>query len=124
MDAKQFLKEHFFCDGHADTFARIAFAGADFVTGTGTDSFHIDARRMRESGLNLQLMAVYIPPHIANHQGTVTAMWIAQFAHRVVEQLGDECQLVLTKSDLGASHCKSCLKPRYGEITPMSLPLI
>lgn len=100
MNAQQFLKDHFFCDGHADTFARIAFAEADFVTGVGTESFHIDARRMRESGLDLQLMAVYIPPHIANHHGTVTAMWIAQFAHRVVEQLESECSLVLTKSDL------------------------
>lgn len=100
MNAQQFLQDHFFCDGHADTFARIAFAGADFVTGQGTDSFHIDARRMRESGLNLQLMAVYIPPEIARHQGSVTALWIAQFAHRVCDALKGESRLVLSRRDL------------------------
>jgi membrane dipeptidase len=100
VDAKEFLKEQFFCDGHADTFARVAFAGADFVTGDGTESYHIDIRRMRESGLNLQLMAVYIPPEISRHQGTVTALWIAQFAHRVCDALGAESTLVLTKGDL------------------------
>lgn len=100
MKARKFLKDNFFCDGHADTFARIAFAGADFVSCQGTESFHIDIKRMRESGLNLQLMAVYIPPHISRHQGTVTALWIAQFAHRVCDALGEECNLIQTKSDL------------------------
>ena len=100
MDAQQFLYDHFFCDGHADTFARVAFAGSDFVSGEGTSAFHIDARRMRESGLNLQLMAVYIPPHITRHQGTVTALWIAQFAHRACESMGSESSMVLTKGDL------------------------
>ena len=102
MDCQKFLKEHFYCDGHADTFARVAFAGADFVSGEGTESFHIDARRMRESGLNLQLMAVYIPPEISRHQGTVTALWIAQFAHRACDALGPESSLVLNKRDLNA----------------------
>ena len=55
---------------------------------------------MRESGLNLQLMAVYIPPHITRHQGTVTALWIAQFAHRACESMGSESSMVLTKGDL------------------------
>lgn len=100
MNSQDFLKTHFYCDGHADTFARIAFAGADFVSGEGTDSFHIDNRRMRESGLNLQLMAIYIPPEISRHQGTVTALWMAQFAHRVCDALGDESSLVLSKKDL------------------------
>ena len=103
MNAQQFLKDHFFCDGHADTFARVAFAGADFVTGKRTEGFHIDIRRMRESHLNLQLMAVYIPPEIARHQGTVTALWIAQFAHRVCDALGPESKMILTKSDLQAA---------------------
>lgn len=100
MTPQQFLQENFFCDGHADTFARVAFAGADFVSGEGTESFHIDYPRMRESGLNLQLMAVYIPPEIARHQGTVTALWIAQFVHRVCDRLGADCRLVLSRSDL------------------------
>ena len=59
---QEFLQQHFYCDGHADTFARVAFAGADFVTGEGTESFHIDHPKMKAAGLNLQLMAVYIPP--------------------------------------------------------------
>jgi membrane dipeptidase len=110
VDAQQFLKDHFFCDGHADTFARVAFAGADFIEGEGTEAFHIDLRRMRDSGLNLQMMAIYIPPHISHHQGTVTALWMAQYAHRVCETLGASSSLVLTKSDLekaskdGGSH--------------------
>lgn len=102
MKARQFLQDNFYCDGHADSFARIAFAGADFVSGVGTDGFHIDRRKMRESGLNLQLMAVYIPPEIARHQGTVTALWIAQFVHRVCDALGSECRLIRTKSDLNS----------------------
>jgi membrane dipeptidase len=97
---QQFLQQHFFCDGHADTFARVAFAGADFVSGVGTESFHIDYAKMKAAGLNLQLMAVYIPPEIARHQGTVTALWIAQFVHRVCDRLGDDCRLVLTRADL------------------------
>lgn len=100
VKAQEFLKNNFFCDGHADTFARIAFAGADFVTCERTESFHIDIERMRRSGLNLQLMAVYIPPEISRHQGTVTALWIAQFAHRVCDALGEECTLVRSKADL------------------------
>lgn len=100
MNSQTFLQEHFYCDGHADTFARVAFAGADFISGQRTHAFHIDMKRMRESGLNLQLMAVYIPPDITRHQGTVTALWIAQFAHRVADALGDECELILTKDDL------------------------
>lgn len=97
---QEFLKTHFYCDGHADTFARVAFAGADFVTGQGAECFHIDYKKMRDVGLNLQLMAVYIPPEIARHQGTVTALWIAQFVQRVCEQLGDACRLVRTRSEL------------------------
>ncbi len=104
MTPQQFLQDNFFCDGHADTFARVAFAGADFVTGEGAEYFHIDYPRMRSSGLNLQLMAVYIPPEIARHQGTVTALWIAQFVHRVCDQLGEDCRLVLTRSDLERAH--------------------
>lgn len=104
MTPQQFLQDNFFCDGHADTFARVAFAGADFVSGKGAESFHIDYPRMRTSGLNLQLMAVYVPPEIARHQGTVTALWIAQFVHRVCDQLGDDCHLVLTRSDLERAH--------------------
>lgn len=100
VKAREFLQNHFYCDGHADTFGRIAFAGADFVSGHGTESFHLDLRRMRESGLNLQLMAIYIPPEIARHQGTVTALWMAQFAHRVCDVLGDECSLVTTPEGL------------------------
>lgn len=100
VTSQQFLQQHFYCDGHADTFARIAFAGADFVTGKGAEYFHIDHSKMKKAGLNLQLMAVYIPPEIARHQGTVTALWIAQFVHRACEQLGEECRLVLTRSDL------------------------
>jgi membrane dipeptidase len=101
VDAQQFLHDHFYCDGHADTFARVAFAGADFVECQGTEAFHIDVRRMRDSGLNLQLMAIYIPPHISQHQGTVTALWMAQYAHRACEALGSS--LVQTKSDLEKS---------------------
>jgi membrane dipeptidase len=100
VKAQQFLNDHFFCDGHADTFARVAFAGADFVECQGTEAFHIDVRRMRDSGLNLQLMAIYIPPHISLHQGTVTALWMAQYAHRACEALGPNSILVQTKSDL------------------------
>lgn len=96
---ENFLKRHFYCDGHADTFARVAFAGANFSTGEGTEAFHIDYPKMKESGLNLQLMAVYIPPEISRHQGTVTALWIAQFAQRVCDEL-DDVNLVLTKEDL------------------------
>lgn len=104
VSAQQFLKDHFFCDGHADTFARIAFAGADFISGERMEGFHIDAARMRDSGLNLQLMAVYIPPEIARHQGTVTALWIAQFAHRVCDVLGEKCRLIQTKGDLESAY--------------------
>jgi membrane dipeptidase len=100
VTSREFLQHHFYCDGHADTFARVAFSGADFVTGSGAESFHIDYGKMRAVGLNLQLMAVYIPPEIARHQGTVTALWIAQFAHRVCDQLGEQCRLVLNRSDL------------------------
>lgn len=100
MNAQQFLHDHFFCDGHADTFARIAFAGADFIEGTRTEGFHINYKTMRDSGLNLQLMAVYIPPEIARHQGTVTALWIAQFVHRVCDALGPDSILVRSRSDL------------------------
>ena len=100
MTPQEFLKHNFYCDGHADTFARVAFAGADFVSGRGCESFHIDYGKMQRSGLNLQLMAVYIPPEIARHQGTVTALWMAQFVHRVCDQLGPDCTLVKTKSDL------------------------
>ena len=100
VKARQFLQENFYCDGHADTFARVAFAGADFVTGQGTESFHIDRRKMREAGLNLQLMAVYVPPEISRHQGTVTALWISQFVHRVCEALGSECRLITTRTEL------------------------
>ncbi len=46
------------------------------------------------------MMAIYVPPEIARHQGTVTALWMAQFAHRACEQLGTACTLVKTKSDL------------------------
>jgi membrane dipeptidase len=97
---QDFLQQHFYCDGHADTFARVAFAGADFVTGAGAEYFHIDYPKMKQAGLNLQLMAVYIPPEIARHQGTVTALWIAQFVHRACDRLGPDCRLVLTRSDL------------------------
>lgn len=97
---QQFLQHHFYCDGHADTFARIAFAGADFVTGEGAEYFHIDYSKMKQAGLNLQLMAVYIPPEIARHQGTVTALWIAQFVHRACDRLQEQCRLVLNQSDL------------------------
>lgn len=100
MTDQEFLHAHFTVDGHADTFARIAFAGADFVTGDGTESFHLNFTKMEQAGLNLQLMAVYIPPEIARHQGTVTALWIAQFAHRASEQLGSRCRLVRTRGDL------------------------
>jgi membrane dipeptidase len=97
---QEFLQQHFYCDGHADTFARVAFAGADFVTGEGAEYFHIDYPKMKKAGLDLQLMAVYIPPEIARHQGTVTALWIAQFVHRVCDKLGQDCRLIRTKSDL------------------------
>lgn len=100
MTAQEFLQHHFYCDGHADTFAKVAFAGADFVSGRGCESFHIDYRRMKSTGLNLQLMAVYVPPEIARHQGTVTALWMAQFVHRACEALSPECTLVKTRSDL------------------------
>ena len=100
MTPQEFLQNNFYCDGHADTFAKVAFAGSDFVSGRGCESFHIDYGRMKRSGLNLQLMAVYIPPEIARHQGTVTALWMAQFVHRACEQLGPACTLVKTKSDL------------------------
>ncbi len=100
MNPEQFLRSHFTCDGHADTFARVAFAGADFVTGKGAEAFHIDYPKMREADLNLQLMAVYIPPEIARHQGTVTALWIAQFAHRVCDRLAPNTTLIQTKTDL------------------------
>lgn len=100
MTAHEFLHQKFYCDGHADTFARVAFAGADFVSGRGCESFHIDYGRMKRSGLSLQLMAIYIPPEIARHQGTVTALWMAQFVHRACDQLGPECTLVKTKADL------------------------
>ena len=100
MTPQEFLQNHFYCDGHADTFARVAFAGADFVTGVGAESFHIDHPKMEAAGLNLQLMAVYIPPEISRHQGSVTALWIAQFVHRACERLGENSTIVLNKGDL------------------------
>ena len=100
MSAVDFLNNNFYCDGHADTFARVAFAGADFVSGEGMDGFHINRQKMVDAGLNLQLMAIYIPPAISRHQGTVTALWMSQFAHRACEQMGGNSSLVLTKSDL------------------------
>lgn len=99
MKPSTLLKRYFTCDGHADTFARVAFAGADFASGDGTEAFHIDYPKMKEGHLNLQLMAVYIPPEIARHQGTVTALWIAQFAQRVCDELED-VSLVCSKEDL------------------------
>lgn len=103
MTPQEFLQQHFYCDGHADTFARVAFAGANFVTGEGAEFFHIDYPKMRQAHLNLQLMAVYVPPEIARHQGTVTALWIAQFVHRACDALGPQCRLIRNKSELEAA---------------------
>lgn len=100
VSPQEYLKKHFTCDGHADTFGRVAFAGADFVAGCEADGFNLDYPKMVEASLNLQLMAVYIPPEIARHQGTVTALWIAGFAHQACERLGSACQLILTRADL------------------------
>lgn len=100
VNSHQFLQNNFFCDGHADTFARVAFSGADFIDGRGTENFHIDLERMKSSGLNLQLMAVYIPPYYPRHHGTVVALWMAQFVHRVCEALGPGSRLVRTSHDL------------------------
>jgi membrane dipeptidase len=126
---QDFLQKHFYCDGHADTFARVAFAGADFVSGKGAEYFHIDYAKMKKAGLNLQLMAVYIPPEIARHQGTVTALWIAQFVHRVCEALGPECRLVLSRGDLeraaqGGHHMMLTLEgvaPMLGDLDLLEL---
>ncbi len=100
MNPENFLNSTFTCDGHADTFARVAFSGADFITGEGTEPFHLDYPKMKAADLNLQLMAVYIPPEIARHQGTVTALWIAQFAHRVCDKLAPETRMILNRGDL------------------------
>lgn len=103
MNPQEYLQNHFYCDGHADTFGRIAFAGADFVSGSGAEDFNIDYPRMVQAGLNLQLMAVYVPPEIARHQGTVTALWMAGFAHKASEQLRGDCKLVLNRSHLDSA---------------------
>ena len=99
MQPKDLMDRHFLCDGHADTLARVAFSGGDFVSGAGTEGFHLNLPKMRENFVDLQLMAVYIPPEIPRHQGTVTALWITQFGHRIAEQVED-LFLVRNRADL------------------------
>ncbi|MGE0489574.1 MAG: dipeptidase [Vulcanimicrobiota bacterium] len=111
MDAQDLIHKHFFCDGHADTLARVAFAGADFVGGRGTDYFNINLEALQQGGVNLQLMAVYIPPEIPRHQGTVTALWITQVGHRVVDELAGEMALVTDRQVLEA--CVDDGKPHF-----------
>lgn len=106
MDPASLLQKHFVCDGHADTLARVAFSGGDFVSGEGTEHFHINWSKMKTGGVNLQFMAVFIPPEIPRHQGTVTALWIAQFGHRIRDELGGQLSLVTNKKELAACRKK------------------
>ncbi len=100
MDSRQLLEKHFVCDGHADTVARVAFSGGNFISGEHVSHFHIDYERLRQGCVNLQFMAVFIPQEIPRHQGTVTALWILQVAHRISEALSGELGLVTTKESL------------------------
>lgn len=99
MQPDELLRRHFVCDGHADTMARVAFAGGNFVTGEGTEGFHLDLGKMNQWHIDLQLMAVFIPPEIPRHQGTVTALWITQFGHRVADEV-DGLHLIRTRGDV------------------------
>lgn len=99
MQPLELLQRHFVCDGHADTLARVAFSGGDFVTGEGTEGFHLNLSKMKAFHIDLQLMAVFIPPEIPRHQGTVTALWITQFGHRIADRV-EGLNLVLNSEDV------------------------
>jgi membrane dipeptidase len=65
-------------DAHADTLDRVLNEGHGFIS--ACDDFHIDLPRMRQTGLNLQLLSLWSPSELTGDQPLVRALsMIASF---------------------------------------------
>jgi len=93
-------------DGHADTIGRHLEDPAGFFS--AVPSGHLDSRRLRETGQNVQVMAIYTPPS----QGDGEALRYARDFIRACDAVLDSCEnaelhppyrRVLTAADLRAA---------------------
>jgi membrane dipeptidase len=101
MQASQLLHQAFVCDGHADTFRNLVFQEGSFTAPHGPN--HLSLAKMRASGLNLQIAAVYTSAAEVGPASTVMAL-------RVIEKIQATCQ-----ASLGALRLISS-RPQLGEL--------
>jgi len=99
MKASQLLHTAFVCDGHADTFRNLVKKDGDFLHGRG--GWHCSFPRMRQSGLNLQIAAVYTSLAEAGPTSTVVALQVFEKIWQTVEASAGRLRLIQTRQQLG-----------------------
>lgn len=91
--ALDILRRNYFCDGHADTLAKVALSGLDFASGDG----HVSLRKLESIAQNLQFLAVYVAPSERGRKGFLEALTVMSAAHRL------KLPLVRSRADLERS---------------------
>lgn len=99
MRAAQLLHQTFVCDGHVDTFRNLFKKGGDFLLGTG--DWHCSLPRMRQSGLNLQIAAIYTSLEEVGPSSTVIALQILEKILATVEASCGRLRLIQNRTQLG-----------------------
>ena len=85
-------------DGHADTFGFVAEGSRDFLV--RSDQGHIDLPRLREGGIDLQLMAVFTPRDHVGAEALAYALDMAGAVHRTLREGRGSFSLVREAADL------------------------
>lgn len=103
MTGTSLLREHFFCDGHADTFGKVVMLGADFLNGKG--NLDVTLERLVTAGQNLQLMAIFVPPGPDQVRVREIAFRMAMAAHVAVRRSRGRFALIRSRATLGQAPC-------------------
>lgn len=100
MNILQLHKQALIVDGHADTFGKVLL-GYDFFGSTSRmkvkrqglprshpdfSTTHINYRRLKQGGLDLQFMAIYTPPHLTGTDATAYALRMLMGIRHAVRQ--------------------------------------
>lgn len=110
MRAAHILHSTFVCDGHVDTFRNLVKKGGDFLQGTG--GWHVNLGRMRQSGLNLQIAAIYTSLEEVGPTSALVTLQVLEKILQTVEASRGRLRLITSRPQLGellASHGQGIL---------------
>jgi len=105
-------------DGHADTFGFVADGSRDFLR--RSEVGHIDLPRMREGGIDLQLMAIFTPKSRVGDEALAFALDMTAAVHRTLREGAGAFCLIREADDLACLGQTPAIMLHLEGVTPLA----